>query len=313
VTAKQLRRVRWAARAALVLGVAASVTANVLHARDNPISQVIAAWPPLALLVTVALIERVPVHGRKLAITRVVTTAVIAAIAAWVSYWHMAAVALRYGEAAVSAHLLPLTVDGLVIVASVCLVELGARIADAERPASPELPPLITVQLPEGTIVDIDRRTEQVVGVTEPPKPAMPPQPEPPAFPVPDPGKPEIVQPDKPAKPEKAKPEPKPADPSAKTGRTGVIKGREVPVPEGATVVDDRIVSGEELRQIGRGRYQLSVLRGSPYSQRELAATFDPPMSQFWANARIREVQSGRADPPAGQINGNAPESVPVP
>jgi hypothetical protein len=36
----------------LILGVAASVTANVLHARDNHISQDIAAWPSLALLLT---------------------------------------------------------------------------------------------------------------------------------------------------------------------------------------------------------------------------------------------------------------------
>ena len=48
----QLRRVRWAVRATLVLGVAASVVANVLHALYNPISQAIAAWPPLALLLT---------------------------------------------------------------------------------------------------------------------------------------------------------------------------------------------------------------------------------------------------------------------
>ena len=40
-----LRQLRWAVRAVLVLGVAASIAANVLHARPNPISQAIAAWP----------------------------------------------------------------------------------------------------------------------------------------------------------------------------------------------------------------------------------------------------------------------------
>src|SRR5690348_3137401 len=53
VSVAQLRRFQWAVRAALTVGVAASVCANVLHARDNPISQTIAAWPPLALLLTV--------------------------------------------------------------------------------------------------------------------------------------------------------------------------------------------------------------------------------------------------------------------
>src|SRR5437764_7161503 len=128
----QLRRVRWAVRATLVLGVAASVAANILHAERNPVSQVIAAWPPLALLLTVELISRVPVHRRSLAIVRLAATTTIAGIAAWVSYWHMAGVASRYGETGASPYLLPLSVDGLVIVASVSLVELAGRIRLAE-------------------------------------------------------------------------------------------------------------------------------------------------------------------------------------
>ncbi|HET6213023.1 MAG TPA: DUF2637 domain-containing protein, partial [Micromonosporaceae bacterium] len=128
----QLRRVRWAVRTTLTLGVAASVTANVLHAQQNPISQAIAAWPPLALLLTVELISRVPVDRRSLAFGRFIATAIIAGIAAWVSYWHMAGVASRYGETGASPYLLPMSVDGLIIVASICLVELGGRIGAAE-------------------------------------------------------------------------------------------------------------------------------------------------------------------------------------
>ena len=131
----QLRRVRWAVRATLVLGVAASVVANILHALDNPISQAIAAWPPLALLLTVELISRVPVHRRSLAFARLFATATIAGIAAWVSYWHMAGVAARYGETGASPYLLPLSVDGLIVVASICLVELGGRISSLEAEA----------------------------------------------------------------------------------------------------------------------------------------------------------------------------------
>lgn len=133
----QLRRLRWAVRATLALGVAASVTANILHAQPNPISQAIAAWPPLALLLTVELISRVPVHRRGLAFARLAATATIAGIAAWVSYWHMAGVAGRYGETGASPYLLPLSVDGLIVVASVCLVELAGRINAAETANEP--------------------------------------------------------------------------------------------------------------------------------------------------------------------------------
>src|SRR2546423_5088908 len=107
-----LRRLRWIVRLALALGVAASIAANVLHARPNLISQIIAAWPPLALLLTVELISRVPADRRWLANLRLIAAAVIAGIAAWVSYWHMAGVAARYGETGAGAsHLLPLSVD----------------------------------------------------------------------------------------------------------------------------------------------------------------------------------------------------------
>lgn len=132
----RLHRVRWAVRGALTLGVAASVAGNVLAADGTIVSQVIAAWSPLALLITVELISRVPVHRRLLAAVRWLATATIAGIAAWVSYWHMVGVAVRYGETGASPYLLPLSVDGLVVVASVCLVELGGRIrAAADSPA----------------------------------------------------------------------------------------------------------------------------------------------------------------------------------
>src|SRR2546430_8318053 len=71
-------------------------------------------------------------HRRVLAAARLGATAGIAGIAAWVSYWHMAGVAAKYGESTSSAYLLPLSVDGLIIVGSVSLVELAGRIRDVE-------------------------------------------------------------------------------------------------------------------------------------------------------------------------------------
>lgn len=143
---------RWAVRATLLLGVAASVAANVLHAQPNPISQAIAAWPPLALLFTVELIARVPVHRRGLAAARLLAATTIAGIAAFVSYWHMAGVAARYGETGASPYLLPLSVDGLIIVASISLVEISGRLhatrpdhpAAATKPAPPPSRPVVS-------------------------------------------------------------------------------------------------------------------------------------------------------------------------
>ncbi|WP_375155037.1 DUF2637 domain-containing protein [Micromonospora sp. 4G55] len=72
---------------------------------------------------------------------RLVAAAPIAAIAAWVSYSHMAGVAARYGETeAAAAYLLPLSVDGLVVVASVSLVEITGRLRAATPPRSAAAP-----------------------------------------------------------------------------------------------------------------------------------------------------------------------------
>lgn len=152
--AAHLRRIRWAVRAALALGVAASVAANVLHAEPTVVGRAIAAWPPLALLLTIELITRVPVHHPALARVRWIATTAISGIAAWVSYWHMVDVAVRYGETSASAHLIPLSVDGLVIVASVCLVELAGRIrqteADTRRLAAVEAAPADLIGVASG-------------------------------------------------------------------------------------------------------------------------------------------------------------------
>lgn len=40
--------------------------------QTNPISQTIAAWPPLALLISVELVTRTPVHRRALGVIRLV-------------------------------------------------------------------------------------------------------------------------------------------------------------------------------------------------------------------------------------------------
>jgi hypothetical protein len=145
---EQLRRVRHGARSALTLGVVVSIVANILHASGNVISQAIAAWAPIALLLTIELIARVPVRKAGLSFARLTATATIAGIAAWVSYWHMVGVALRYGEEPGAAHLIPLTVDGLVVVAWVCLVELGGRIREAEQPVA-AVPPTVDEQPPQ--------------------------------------------------------------------------------------------------------------------------------------------------------------------
>lgn len=139
----RLRRIRWAVRGVLILGLVASVAANVAHAQPTVAGRLIAGWAPLALLLTIELVVRVPIHRRWVAVVRLVATAGIAFIAAWVSYWHMKGVAERYGETGLSALLLPFSVDGLVVVASICLVEISGRLRAVE--GTGVVPPVVPV------------------------------------------------------------------------------------------------------------------------------------------------------------------------
>ena len=56
-------------------------------------------------------------------IVRDLSTAAVAGIAAWSSWSHMVTVALRFGERAEVAYVLPVSVDGMLVVASTAMVE----------------------------------------------------------------------------------------------------------------------------------------------------------------------------------------------
>ena len=150
----RLRRLRFGIWTIFALGVLVSLAANVLHADPNPISQAVAGWAPVALLLAVELLSRVPVRTGWRTWCRITATGIVAAIAAWVSYWHMVGVAIRYGETGLTPYLLPVSVDGLIVIASISLVEIGARIREhtttpaSTHPAPPPAPAPATAPTP---------------------------------------------------------------------------------------------------------------------------------------------------------------------
>lgn len=117
------RTVAWIAFA---VGIAASVAANIMHARAT--SQSTAAWIgaafwPVALLLAVEVLTRVRWPARRVyAITRYAGAGLVAVVAATLSYRHMAGLLTTWGEDTFSAHLGPLAVDGLMITAAAALL-----------------------------------------------------------------------------------------------------------------------------------------------------------------------------------------------
>jgi len=131
-----LNRLRTGARAVLASGVAVSVAANVLVAQPDAVSRSLAAIPPLALTASIELLSRVPGERSRLSSLRVLVTAAVGAIAAWMSYFHMVELARRSGES--NAHLLPLAVDGMILVATITLLDIGRQLRRAEELAEAE-------------------------------------------------------------------------------------------------------------------------------------------------------------------------------
>lgn len=109
-------------------GVAASVAANLAVAQKTAEGLAVAAIAPVALFVTIEMLSRFPVTRGWLSLARTVTTGVLGVIGAWVSYWHMVTLCERAGEGFISAHILPVAVDGMMLVATLSLIEIGAKL-----------------------------------------------------------------------------------------------------------------------------------------------------------------------------------------
>jgi hypothetical protein len=104
---------------AFLTGAAVSISANVIAAEPTLLGRAVSVWPALALLVTVHLYQHVPVRRRDwVGFTHKVSVLAVIGIAAWVSYWHIVEVTLRAGETYTTAHIMPITIDAMMAVAS---------------------------------------------------------------------------------------------------------------------------------------------------------------------------------------------------
>jgi hypothetical protein len=133
-------RTEWLVSWGAFLGAtAASVAANVAHARIPPPraepdwqpelgAQIAAAFWPLALLAAVEVLTRVPwPRGPFWVLARYAGAGTVALGAAFLSYRHMAALLSAWREDGWNAHIGPLVVDGLMVIAGTALLALSKR------------------------------------------------------------------------------------------------------------------------------------------------------------------------------------------
>jgi hypothetical protein len=129
----------------LIFALSASIGANVAQAQPNLFPRLFAAAAPVAVIFASALLERMSLTGvgfwRKLAVIGGMTFVVATAFVT--SFQHQRHLLLRYGNDDLSAILLPLSIDALIIMASVCLAviaEQRRQLAEVAEPADDAAP-----------------------------------------------------------------------------------------------------------------------------------------------------------------------------
>ncbi len=133
--ARKARNARRTAIATFGAGAVVSLAANVYVSPMTPVGIVTAIWAPLALLAALALLENGSISGRwaKYAV------GILAAVAAWASYWHLVEFYTAGGADVITAHALPLTVDVLMGLASTGMKAKRAA-TPARKPAAKKAP-----------------------------------------------------------------------------------------------------------------------------------------------------------------------------
>ncbi|MFG3602561.1 DUF2637 domain-containing protein [Micromonospora chersina] len=280
-------------------GIAASLAANIAHAGAGAGARAVAGWAPLALLLCSEVMTRVPPpRHRLLKAAQVFGTVVVAGVAALASYRHMRGLALEYGEDNLTASTLPLSVDGLVVVASIGLVVLSQTRREA-----------IAAERAAALAVAAEREAFLAAVVAPPPPvpqpepvpvpPAAEPEPMPLPDPVPDPDPvpvPQTARVPMPALDVVVPPEPWPAQ-------------QPLPLPD-PVPPDPAADENAAARKVWRD----SLAAGEPLTGKALGDRFS--RSERWGRNRIAEAKAElQAEEAAGDVAGETDQQearVPV-
>ncbi|NLU77808.1 DUF2637 domain-containing protein [Micromonospora sp. HNM0581] len=285
--------VAWSAFAA---GIGASLAANIAHAGDGVGAKFVAGWPPLALLLCSEVMMRVPAPRHPLVrAMQIVGTVIVAGVAAVASYRHMKALALEYGEDSLTASTLPLSVDGLALVASIGLVVLAhqrrtAIVAERAAAWAAALPPPAPVPVPMPADAVPPAGADASPEPVPLPDPEPLPDPDPVPLPVPDPEPvPDAVPlPTRTPEPRLPLPRLEPVVPPHPWPRQQPLPLPPDPSPDPAPVPPD--AATEELWAAARQVWKDSAAAGAPLTGQALGSRFG--RSERWGRNRIKEARA---------------------
>jgi len=114
--ARKARNLKRTAGSTFYVAATATTAANVYASQHTPIGVLVGLWTPVAFFLSLELLERMPAKGR-VGWVRLGAIGFLAAIAGWVSYWHLVHVLSEAGVTdMVALYCMPLTVDVLMAI-----------------------------------------------------------------------------------------------------------------------------------------------------------------------------------------------------
>lgn len=174
------RRMRWFVAGVTLVGIVTSVLLNVLHAPKRWDMQMVGAFAPIAVFLSIEMVSRIPVTGRLLGIGRILASLGVGSGAGYISYLQQVDYLIKGGYEGTIAHVFPGIIDGLTVVATLSLVEvtrvlraLSVAIGKSMAPVAPSLPvaPTVAPDEPEASAPVVEDVTTVTTVEDEPKAP----------------------------------------------------------------------------------------------------------------------------------------------
>jgi hypothetical protein len=130
---KSLGRLLWACRGLIALAAVASVLINVLHGwvfSGNGWAMFLASFPPAFVITSAEVISRAPIAPNRNWLRRWIRPSAMVGLAfggAYLSYFAQRDVIYHYSKSLSEARILPLLVDGFVLIMSMTVYEINER------------------------------------------------------------------------------------------------------------------------------------------------------------------------------------------
>ncbi len=157
---KHYRRLWFFVTVVTVLLIGITVTLNVMHAPPNWGGRLIGGTPPVFVFFCIELISRIPATSRLLMFGRVATTIIVSGFSFAISYQQQVEFIHELGFVGWVVKTYPIIIDGVMVVATLSLVEVTRKVRALRSEMETATVPSIRLRVPDPTFHLEDERTQ---------------------------------------------------------------------------------------------------------------------------------------------------------